>query len=220
MTDQPSPQQDPRSVDELVNAALTEQDEALALDAVYALQWRGTAEVFERALALCRSQSPQERQLGVEILAQNDVQERQRVSACREVLREMITFEADADVIRSIITAFPFLDPEESVSFAIGQADHPSAQVRDGVVHVLMRYTSSGERPETSARAVETLIALTRDTNEKVRDWATFALATQTDIDTRVLRDALAARLNDTCDDCRAEALCGLAERHDSRVLS
>src|SRR3954452_12733836 len=68
-------------------------------------------------------------------------------------------------------------------------------------------------------RAVEALIALSADPPDGVRDWVTFALAVQIDRDTAEVRDALAARLEDSDVDARAEAIRGLARRRDERAL-
>jgi hypothetical protein len=76
------------------------------------------------------------------------------------------------------------------------------------------------EDDETTSRdAMAVLIALTRDRDRKVRDWATFGLAIQMDVDGHDVRDALVARLEDE-GDTADEALCGLARRHDRRALA
>ena len=51
-----------------------------------------------------------------------------------------------------------------------------------------------------------------------MRDWATFALGTLAEADSRQLRDALAARLDDPDEDTRLEAVHGLAVRGDPRA--
>ena len=68
-------------------------------------------------------------------------------------------------------------------------------------------------------QAIEALIELTRDPEAHVREWATFALGTQVEVDTPDLRDALMERVADNDDDTRCEALVGLARRGDRRVL-
>jgi HEAT repeat protein len=88
---------------------------------------------------------------------------------------------------------------------------HADSEVRHAVVLAL-----TGHDHPT---AVRWLIELTRDSDAHVRDWATFALGSQTDLDTDELRNALAARLDDSDDDTRAEALIGLAQRRDRRVI-
>jgi HEAT repeat protein len=60
---------------------------------------------------------------------------------------------------------------------------------------------------------------LSNDEDERVRDWATFALGVQTERDTPELREALADRLEDSSPDVRAEAARGLALRGDQRAL-
>ena len=68
-------------------------------------------------------------------------------------------------------------------------------------------------------RVFDALVELTSDPEPGIRDWATFALGTLSPQDTPVLRDALAARLDDSDDDTRIEAVHGLALRGDTRAL-
>ena len=61
---------DPRTVEELVSLALSEQDENAAWDVVSILHLRGTHEVFDAARSLCQSCCDAEQTLGVNILGQ------------------------------------------------------------------------------------------------------------------------------------------------------
>lgn len=65
---------------------------------------------------------------------------------------------------------------------------------------------------------VAALIALSRDTETSVRDWACFGLG-QLEVTTPVALEALADRLTDTDDDTRCEALAALAAAGDPRAL-
>jgi HEAT repeat protein len=67
--------------------------------------------------------------------------------------------------------------------------------------------------------AITTLIELMDDVNDNVRDWATFGLGTQSDLDTSVIREALRKRLSDSFPDARVEAIWGLAQRKDESGL-
>jgi len=49
---------DPRSTEELIRTALTEEDEDVAWEHVATLHLRGTQEVFEVAQHLCKSVNP------------------------------------------------------------------------------------------------------------------------------------------------------------------
>jgi len=90
---------------------------------------------------------------------------------------------------------------------------HPDAEVRFAVATALGSFADD-------SLAASALIQLTSDTDADVRDWATFGLGVLGRRDSAEIRDALAARLNDPCDDAREEAMIGLAKRQDRRVLS
>jgi HEAT repeat protein len=57
------------------------------------------------------------------------------------------------------------------------------------------------------------------DSDEKVRDWATFGLGVLGDCDSDEIRDSLHRKLSDSNSDVREEALIGLAKRNDTRSL-
>ncbi|KAF3884776.1 MULTISPECIES: HEAT repeat domain-containing protein [Nostocales] len=73
--------------------------------------------------------------------------------------------------------------------------------------------------------AIQTLIELSADEDKDIRNWATFGLGSQIEIDTQEIRDALYRRIlsevgeDDTIAEIRGEALLGLAIRKDERVI-
>jgi HEAT repeat protein len=67
--------------------------------------------------------------------------------------------------------------------------------------------------------SIAALIQLMDDPDDNVRDWATFGLGTQCDVDSAEIRDALRKRLDDGYKEARDEAVWGLAQRKDPRGL-
>ncbi|MBX3560810.1 MAG: HEAT repeat domain-containing protein [Sphingomonas sp.] len=65
---------------------------------------------------------------------------------------------------------------------------------------------------------LSSLLAMMRDADPGVRDWATFALAARDD-DSQEVRQALLERAGDSDFDAKSEALWGLARRRDTRAL-
>lgn len=205
------PKDDPRSIDDLMLAAMCETDEDRAWDAVRALHWRGSHEVLDRALSLCGSACAFERRIGADILGQLGVPVRSFPEECLGALLRMLETEHDAAALRAILIALSHHDEIKAIAAALRFRNHVDDDLRHGVVVVLMGH----DEP----RAIEGLIELTRDSDVCVRDWATFALGSQTDADTPELRAALIDRLADEDGTTREEAMVGLAQRKDRRVL-
>ena len=206
-----SPKDDTRSVEELIFVALNEPDENLMWDAIWALQYRATLEVLERAKELCHSDKIAERRLGADILGQLGVPERTFLKECLSILLEMLDNESNSKVLKAILIAMGHLHQADVIEPASRFHNHPDPGVRNGVVSAL-----TGHENE---RAIEVLIELSQDEDTHVRDWATFGLGTQIDLDTPEIREALIIRLNDTDFDTRGEAIVGLAKRRDRRVI-
>ena len=197
---------------ELISVILSGPDEDLAWDAVRALRWRGTHEILDRAAGLCRSFCAVERRAGANVLGQLGIPDRTFPEACLRTLLSMLGGENDHDVLRAVLVALSHLRMPEAVVPASRFRHHPDPDVRHGVVLAL-----TGHEEE---QALGVLIELTRDPEAHVRDWATFALGSQVDVNTPELREALVGRLADGDDDTRAEAFIGLARRGDRRVLT
>jgi HEAT repeat protein len=203
---------DPRSIDELVATALSKPDEDIAWDAVVALHFRGTREVLQRGEELAHSDYFEERCLGANILGQLGVPERTFPKECTTVLLGMLDKETNDEVIQAVLIGLGHLKQIESIEPASRLSKHSDPEIRHGVVFCLLGHDDP--------KAVETLIELSKDEDAYVRDWATFGLGTQIDLDTQAIRDALADRLNDEDDDARHEAMAGLAKRKDRRVIA
>lgn len=210
-----TPKDDPRTTAELIAIALTETDEEVAWDAVRSLHWRGGLEVLELAMQLTKSTSSSERRLGADILGQLGIPERAYPEQCKSVLRDLLTAEENAEVLRAVLVALSHQNDIEAIPLVVRFATHPESEVRHGTVLALSMHNGH-EVPH----AIETLIALSNDACQRVRDWATFALGTLIEVDSKQIRDALADRLKDPDFDTRGEALVGLAQRKDVRVIA
>ncbi|HEY3964542.1 MAG TPA: HEAT repeat domain-containing protein [Planctomycetaceae bacterium] len=207
-------QNDPRSVSELISAALGDPHtyENGGWDAVAALHWRGTEEALVRAGQLCESFCAVERRVGADIIGQLGFSDggfrRQRLN----ILLKMLRRERDSEVLYSVLIALGHLGEADAIGPAARFRSHPEPSVRYAVVHALTGY----EDPI----ALDSLVELTKDEDSDVRDWATWGLGTQVEVDIPVLRDTLAGRLADSDHVVRSEALIGLARRKDERVLA
>jgi len=202
---------DPRSTGELVRLALNEEDEQAAWEPVVVLHYRATPEVLAAAERLCFSYVSKERVLGANILGQLGVPERAFPEDCFRILCEMLGREQDPLVMEAIGVAFSHLHDKRAIPLLAPFSKHPDKEARFGVVQGLSKHPD--------ATAIATLIELTKDEDEDVRNWATFGLGTLVDSDTAELRAALLERVIDPHDETRGEALVGLARRKDPRVL-
>jgi len=202
---------DPRTIDELLLAASTESDQHLAWSAISELQRRGTRQIFERASELCVSQCSFERRLGADILGQLGTPETCFPNERRTVLLNMLADEKDGDVLHSVLVALSHNYFNDVVRHVLRFVNHPDSSVRYAMALALTGHEEQA--------AINSLIRLSADDDSDVRDWATFGLGTQCDLDTPELRDALAARLDDPDDDTRAEGIMGLARRNDPRAI-
>ncbi len=204
-----------RPIPELIDLALQDDEEdETAWEAIFELHFRGGEEVFEATVRLLHSASSRERGRGTDILAQLGGRRRSdalRTKCADEVLSALAT-EQDAAVLGSMGVALGHLRDARAVPALQSLKHHPNEDVRMGVVMGMM--------PHRDPVAIQTLIELSRDSDEDVRNWATFSLGSQAEeVDTPELRDALFDRLTESNMELRGEALVGLAMRKDPRVL-
>ncbi|MFF9014156.1 ankyrin repeat domain-containing protein [Streptomyces sp. NPDC014870] len=191
-------------------------------EAVRTLGARDDEESFRAASAWCASPDPLRRALGARVLGALD----SFTPRGLPVLRGLAAQAAKAALGEGPTTPGAAREPALSVVVALGQygeeaalpemlalAAHPDIEVRRALGCAL-----TGPVPAGDPVAVATLVALSRDHDHGVRDWATLALA-EVPEDTPVLREALVARLADDDEDVVAEAARGLAMRQDPRAV-
>jgi HEAT repeat protein len=202
---------DPRSTHQIITEVLSEVDEDRAWEHVVTLHFRSTPDVLEATEELCSSECAEERSLAANILGQLGVPDRAFPEECHRLLAGMLDRETDADVLAAIGIACGHLHHPGAVPLLTPLRRHPEGKVRHAVVHGLMGH----EEPQ----AVAALIELSADADEDIRDWATFALGTQLNLDTPQIREALARRLSDPDGVTCAEVITGLVQRDDPRAF-
>jgi HEAT repeat protein len=137
--------------------------------------------------------------------------ERTLPDECFEILAATLAKEVNPNVLECIGVAFGNLKDPRAIELLLPLKCHANSDVRFGVVLGLTGHN----RPD----AIGALIELSRDSEELVRTWATFALGTLLPADTPEIREALLARTSDLHDEARGEGLVGLALRKDQRVI-
>ena len=199
----------------LIRRNLSEPDNEKAWRYVIPLHFRGTQEVFDSAIQLTKSKKVVERELGVNILSQLGIPERAFPLQTIHYLLSFMKKEKSPTVLSAVGIAFGHLidsDDHRVVREIVFLANHKSAQVRFSVVQAL--------RGQEHPLAIKTLIKLSKDESKEVRDWATFGLGSQIDLNTPAIRRALRSRLNEKDDEIRGEALLGLAKRRVPGIIS
>lgn len=195
----------------LIQRALTAANDEARWDAVRALQDLGTREVLDAASALLASAAPQERGLGADILGQGQTTRKTFHEEAVAGLLRLLEREREETVLEAACAALGQRQDPRAVPPLARLRDHPSSLIRFAVAVALGGFDAT--------TAIEALIDLSADADPDIRDWATFGLGSQTDVDTPAVREALARRLADEDGDIRGEALVGLARRKDARVV-
>lgn len=187
--------------------------------AVFEMRRRGTRTVFDAMTQLCRSGDPRSRQVGALVLGQLGISASQTVPPFwQEQVLELMTLlnretvgQNDPEVLKDACVSLGHLNDVRAVPPILKLKRHRDARVRYGVAFGLTGHDDP--------RAVEGLIELAGDFDDRVREWATFGLARVIHTNTPELRTALFANLKDASEQIRSEAIFGLAQRRDGRVL-
>jgi HEAT repeat protein len=207
----------PQEIDQLFSLTLTgDYEDERPWEAVSALRRIGTRDVMEHAAEWCRSGEPLKRARGAAILGQLGKTVEHRSNTFPEqsfmAITQLLQSETEAIPLSSAIAALGHLDDPRAVPLIVGHFQNPAQDVRFAVA------CSLGSFPNHPL-AVQTLLTLTQDPDEDVRNWAVFGLGVLGDVDSAEIRDALFSRLIDPNEEVREEAIVGLAKRKDQRVI-
>jgi HEAT repeat protein len=207
-----------QEIDALFAQTLTgDYDDDAPWTAIHALRRIGTREVFEKAAEWCESTNPLIRARGVDVLAQlgrtADHHSNNFPEESYSVITRLLQGETEARPLAAAIGALGHLENPLAVPLIANFHSHPSSEVRFDVAFALGCFPNE-------ALSVATLLHLMQDTDEDVRDWATFGLGVLGNSESAEIRDALVRGLNDSDEDVQEEAMVGLGKRKDRRVLS
>lgn len=200
------------SIPDLIRMALgLDPDSDEYWNAVMALQRQDAQEITTIASQMCNSAYSRERALAIDILAQLKPSDEGLQAAAKDIVLSVLTTNADVDVIISAAHAEGHLQDPRATARLVELRGHPNEDLRYAVVHGL------GWRREESA--ISALTELMDDCDADVRNWATFYVGQMDDMDSPEIREALLHRTDDEEPEVRGEALRGLAQRGDRRVI-
>ncbi len=202
----------------LVRTALRFWDSEKSWNAIRTLQMQGSPEALALACTLARSQSWRKRSLGLYIASQLRKRSREHWSGSVEyaldetqaLLLVGLNDEHD-EVVRAAISGFGHRPHPDALPELVRLSTHQKTSMRWGVAIALGRYSEP--------ISIDALMHLARDADDAVRDWATFGLGTLQDADSPEIREILWSNLEDQDSEVRGEALVGLAERSDPRIV-
>ncbi|GLW07690.1 hypothetical protein Misp01_28200 [Microtetraspora sp. NBRC 13810] len=212
------------AVPDLVRRAVThrdaDDDHETWWIVVEALAAREDDEVFETATALCLSDEPREREFAADLLGRlakggdEPAADDERTGRSLAALRRLARIEGDEPVLDSVLNALGKHGDQRALPEVLGILGRPGRTPTPADPGALAAVLPPGHE-----EGLALLIAMTADPDADVRDWATLGLAGLEADDARI-RDALAARLDDTSLTAVAEAVRGLAARGDERAAA
>ncbi|CAM5497146.1 hypothetical protein SAVIM338S_03539 [Streptomyces avidinii] len=183
-----------------------------------ALLWRAGAEgvgAVRVGVELIGSGDVLEREVGCDLLGDASDQNGAVRGEAAAALVALADRESEGSVLRSLARAIGRTGDGRAVPVLVALAGHAEAAVRQEVA-VSFAGVVTG-RPD--GEDVGALITLTRDEDPDVRNWATFTLGFQAEVDGPAVRAALWERTSDEHGDAREEGIRGLARRRDPRAV-
>ncbi len=203
---------DPRTSEELLSQVLVmdlEENEK-AWDLIRILQSRLTT-IFPKVQEMVRSDSVPAKCVAAAILGQNGREDKSLGAECVAELVHLLQKESDPAIIGSAVAAIGSFEGLAPRDLILSFAEHPDADVRFHVACAIGTFEDD--------KSIAAQIKLSQDSDRDTRNWATFGLGSLIDEDTPAIRAALAARLDEEDAEIRGEAMVGLANLLDPRVI-
>lgn len=200
-------------IEKLFHRLLTNKSHKTHWDNVRELRSRGSRAVFYKCETFLRSGNEKERVIAAEILSQLAPPPRPFIKETLKLFFEVLEKENNSQVISTIFYGIGHNNEhltEKETELICSFKKNKDLDIKHGLVFAL-----GGIKHMI---AIDTLIELSNDKNNRIRDWATFELGSQTDEDNQKIRMALFDRTNDRHMNTKQEAILGLAKRKDERV--
>lgn len=177
------------------------------------LRTRPNKKVYNQAYKLALSESEKEKIIGIYVLAQLGLEPRFQQKKTVELYFKLLENERSPKVISAILSSIGHnnknLD-EHQISKIIEFKNHTYSEVRFQLTLALSCLENK--------KVIKTLIELSEDKYSFIRNWSTFALGSQLELNTVEITQALWNRINDQDQETKLEAITGLANRKDIRV--
>lgn len=182
-------------------------------DYISIIRQRTTKKVFEKSVQFAQSKNPNEKIIGIDVLAQLGIPPRPFLKTTIKLFFELLKDEKNPKVLMSLLFAIGH-NNENLTNKQIGKlAEFTTTEnplIKEGLVFSLLMINHP--------KAIESLITLSSDKLNHIRDWTTFGLGTQIDEDNLKIRNALWKRVNDKHQKTKLEAILGLAKRKDNKI--
>ena len=203
----------------LVGIALQELDSDQSWDAIFELRMRGTPDTLTLVQRLAGSRNWRKRKLSMSIAAQLRQRKkgapRDSVEYALEQTHAILLAglsDTHPEVVAAAVAGFGHRPHPAALPDLVRLSNHANEKIRFDVAFALGSYSE----PE----AIAALLQLASDESDDVRDWATFGLGSLQAADGPEIRRVLWQNVFDRDNDVRGEALVGLANRKDERVIA
>ncbi|WP_339889907.1 hypothetical protein [uncultured Flavobacterium sp.] len=176
------------------------------------LRKRKSKDIFEKSFLFTKSENIKEKIIGINVLAQFGYPRLHKKIILKRFF-ELLKTEKDKKVLSSILYAIGHNNENltvNQINFICSFKKNRSVLIKHSLISAILSKTEN--------LAIKTLIELSNDKDSDIRDWATFGLGTQIEIDNSEIRRALWERVNDNDEITREEAIFGLAKRKDIKI--
>lgn len=193
---------------EIFSRLLNNKSKANYWNYISELRKRKTEDIFEKSISLTKSENINEKKIGINVLAQFGFP-RKHKSRILKTFFNLLKTEKDKNVISLIFYGIGHNNEkltEKQIEQICAFKNHKSINVKFSLISAILSIEQN--------LAVETLIELSNDKNSEIRDWATFGIGTQIDVNNENIEKALWNRINDKDIDTKNEAIVGLAKRN------